>query len=210
MYLNTTHLTLRKNLGILGIGLPILLIVGNNFELKESISHFYYSRMIVVFTGILGAFGLFLFSYRGYDVTTEKVSDNILTNLAGLLAIITALVPTACYQLGCAELVPNGHSNSTIGTIHLIAAAGFLIIMGWMSYFRFTMGDKTDPVKKKRNRLYRICGIGLWGSLLLIAIGFVLDVNLTGIDVFIGETAALIFFGVAWLVKGEALKSIGL
>jgi hypothetical protein len=208
--INTTHLTLRRNLGLLGLFLPLILFVGHGFKAEFSISHFYYTNMSVFFTGILGAFGLFLFSYRGHDLDAkkkEKVSDNALTNLAGLLAIITAVVPTACGYLDCT--FANGHNNQIIRAIHLVSASGFFGIMGWMAIYKFTLGDDSDPLKKKRNKLYRFCGWGVWITLILLAIDMGFGIKLTKYDVFIGETIALIFFGIAWLVKGEALKNIG-
>lgn len=208
MIINTTHLKLRRNLGILGILLPLILVAGNNFDIQSSISHFYYTRMSVFFTGVLCAFGLFLFSYRGYEKENEKISDNWLTNFAGVLAILTAFIPAACSGNGC--IAPNSHNNEVFDTIHLICASGFLILMGWMSFFRFTKGNIAVPLKRKRNRLYRICGIGVWVALALLAIDIWLKLDLTGSDVFIGETVALLFFGTAWLVKSKALKFFGL
>lgn len=207
---NTSHLQLRRNLGILGISMPIILFTGNGFELRSSISHFYYSDMIVVFTGILCAFGLFLFSYRGYEKDKETISDNLLTTIAGVFAISTALIPTGCSELDC--VAPNGHSDGVRSTIHLVSAAGFLTIMGWMAFFRFTKSKSPDlsPIKKKRNRFYKISAIAVWGSLALVGIGFATNTDLTGYDVFIGETIALFFFGAAWLVKGKTLENWGL
>lgn len=207
--INTTPLMLRKNLGVLGISLPFILWFGNKFELQPSISHFYYTGMSVIFTGILFAFGLYLFSYRGYDKEEgEVISDNWATNLAGVLAILTALIPTTCVRQGCTA--PNGHNNEILGMIHAIFAGGFFIIMGWMSLYKFTKGDASDPIKKKRNRLYRICGTIVWSIIAVLAIGMLLQLELTGFDVFIGETIVLVSFGIAWLVKSKALEKIGI
>jgi hypothetical protein len=125
-----------------------------------------------------------------------------------VLAILTAIIPTAsCSQENAA---PNGHNNVVFNAIHLICAGGFFTIMGWMSLFRFTKGNITVALKRKRNRIYRICGIGVWASLAFLVIDIWLDLDLTGFDVFIGETIVLLFFGIAWLVKGKALKNFGL
>ena len=207
IYTNTSYLTLRRVLGLLGMGLPLVLIVGNGFNIQYSISHFYYTRMNVFFVGILWAFGLFLFTYRGYEKKGEKLSDNFLTNVAGILAILTAVIPTNCYD-SCAA--PNGHQNDFLNLIHLCCAGGFLTIMGWMAYFRFTKGDNIDALKKKRNTFYRIAAFGVWIPLAILGIEFTINMHFTKYDVFIGETITLLFFGAAWLVKGKALKGIGL
>jgi len=216
-FTNVTHLLLRKVLGILGITLPFILIFGNNLKVESSISHFYYSRMSVFFTGILCAYGLFLFSYRGYEKKEkgEKLSDNWLTNIAGILILLTAIIPTANADHVCDA--PFSHNSQLFDTFHLIFAAGFFFIMGWMAIYKFTKSDteikKSDSeirLKDKRNRIYRICGWGVWISLVFLAIDLIFNLNLTGADVFIGETAALLFFGTAWLVKSKALKNMGL
>ncbi|MCB9262527.1 MAG: hypothetical protein H6607_09150 [Flavobacteriales bacterium] len=208
--LETTHEQLRRNLGILGVSLPIILLIYSNFHPQPSISDFYYTNIGIVFTGVLIAFGLFLYSYRGYEKQKDEViSDNWLTNIAGILAIATALIPTQYVENPYSTWPPNGHNNETIGLIHLLCASGFFIIMGWMSMYRFTLS--TDPAKKNRNRLYRICGIGVWVSLLFAGLSIKFDVlQVSKIDVFIYETAALWFFGTAWLIKGEALKKLGI
>ena len=208
MQINTTYLRLRRNLGLLGFSLPVLLVVGNNFRIQSSLSLYYYTRMSVVFTGVLCAFGLFLFSYRGYEKERETISDNWLTNFAGVLAIITALVPTACNNHE--YIAPNGHNSLVLGLIHIISASGFLAIMGWMALFRFTRGDTSNPLKRKRNVVYRTCGIGVWTMLSLLTLSVIFKINFTGYDVFIGETLSVLFFSSAWIVKGETLRPIGL
>lgn len=206
---NLSYLSLRRNLGILGIALPFVLLAGNNFNVEPSISLFYYTRMSVFFTGVLFAFGFFLFSYKGYEMEAdEKISDNWVTNIAGMLALLTALIPTALDSTNIC--FPNGHSNPTISLIHLICAGGFLIIMGWMAIFKFTRGDQTIPLKKKRNLIYRVCGIGVWLSLLFLGFDIWFELEITEFDIYLGETLALIFFGSAWLTKSKALRGFGM
>ncbi|NJM93934.1 MAG: hypothetical protein HC842_04040, partial [Cytophagales bacterium] len=81
----------------MGIALPALLWAINGFRLEPSISHYFYTAASPVFTGVLIAFGLFLFTYRGSpndQDTARWDSQNRLTNVAGFLALFTALVPT--------------------------------------------------------------------------------------------------------------------
>ncbi|MDR4497642.1 MAG: hypothetical protein MRK02_06940 [Candidatus Scalindua sp.] len=171
MHINTTDLNLRRNLGILGILLPCILVFGNGLDIQPSISHFYYTRMSVFFTGILVTFGLFLFSYRGYDKTgREKLSDNLLTNFAGILAILTALIPTSCSGTDCVG--PNSHNNNILGIIHLSCAGGFLAIMGWMSLFKFTKSGRADSVKKYRYDLYIVSGSVVGLMLIILGLEF--------------------------------------
>jgi len=109
--LNIDYLILRKYLGILGIALPLTLFLGNNLEVEQSISHYYYTGMSVFFTGVLAIFALFLISYKGFPKKkNELFSDNFITNFAGLLAIVVIVVPTGCAD--CEPGVPNGHNDS--------------------------------------------------------------------------------------------------
>ena len=219
--LNFDYLTLRKTLGILGLALPVALIIGNDFTIEPSISHYYYTSMIVVFTGILFAFGLVLMAYRGFPTEeNEMMSDNLITNLAGGLAILVAIIPTSG-EIG-SEGVPNFHESDVINAIHLGFAGMFICLMGYMSVFQFTKEKKqlSDPSLNftqaevnrivKRVNLYRICGVLIWLSVAYIALAKYVGFNLTGADTFWGETVALICFGIAWLVKSKALSKVGL
>ena len=219
---NVSYLTLRKSLGILGLLLPVLLWVFNGFELKPSISHFYYTSSSTIFTSFLFAFGLLLFSYRGRIKTTETVSDNFLTNIGGLMAIATSFIPTA-YCTYCKDPIiitnelaafcdgnglttPFMHNNTTLGMIHLICASLFLILMGYMSFFRFTKGNTSQQKKI----FYRFCAIVIWASIGALAIIMIFDLAINENFVFIGECVALVFFGIAWMVKGKTLQRFGL
>ncbi len=206
---NLNYLTLRKYLGVLGIAMPFVLIMGNDFLIEESISHYYYTKMSVVFTGTLIAFGLFLISYKGYDKKQEElVSDNVITNLAGLFAWIVAFIPTACSY--CAAGVPNGHDDIVRTTIHLVSAGMFMIIMGYMAYIQFAKSKKTDAITVRRNRIFRFCGLLIWAVVILLLLEHTLGFQFSSSDVFWGETVALICFGIAWLIKSKSLGKFGL
>ncbi|MFK7813670.1 MAG: hypothetical protein AB8B59_14345, partial [Maribacter sp.] len=81
---------IRKLIGTLGLALPILLLLTGGM-LLSSISHYYYQPLSsIIFIIILSTFGLFLLSYKGYkiDAETEKISDDLLTNIGGISALI--------------------------------------------------------------------------------------------------------------------------
>ena len=194
--INVTHQNLRRNIGVLGILLPVILAIGNGFDIKPSISHFYYTPMGIVFTGILWVFGLLLFSYRGHDRI-----DNLWTNISGVLILIVSVIPTSCLPGECNAV--NAHTHAVLNLVHLTCAASFFMLMGAMSFFRFS-------ISKKNRKLYRICGAMVWVSIGSLAIDVFFDLKITEIDVFLGESIALFFFGSAWLVKSKSLRSIGL
>lgn len=224
---NTTlsYLALRKGLGVMGVSLPLVIWLLNGCKLKSSISHFYYSNSSVVFTGYLIALGMFLICYPGRTDSDVKVSDNWITTIGGICAILTALVPTAFnskftgslkYEIiieapkGIEELTtPIFHNESLWGGLHLFFAATFLVLMGYMSYSRFTKGNTSS----KRIFFYRLCAFGVWIPLVAIALILSCEKYSTKYEVFIGECVSIFFFGFAWLVKGKTfdsvLKSIG-
>jgi len=198
----------RRNLGVLGVSLPVILAVGSGFNLQPSISDFYYTNLGIVFTGVMISFGLFLYSYKGHERENELFSDDRITHVAGILAILTALVPTTCAN-NCAMLPPNAHNSELVGSIHLSCASGFYVIIGWMSFARFSRSR--NPHRRRRNRIYRVCGIGVWVCLFMAGLSVYLKTSFFGsIDVFMFESLGLWFFGVAWLVKGDMFKRYGL
>lgn len=217
-----SYLALRKWLGILGLLLPLLIWIVNGFVLKSSISHFYYSPSSVIFTGFMITFGIFLIFYPGRTDDDVKISDNWITTIGGIGAIITALIPTAfCSEFdepikitnelsgfcgGTGLTIHYVHNNSILGAIHLTSAATFLALMGFMSFWRFTKGNTTPGMKK----FYRFCALMVWTPLAILAIEFLLEITWTKYDVFIMECVALGFFGLAWLIKGKTLKRFGI
>lgn len=216
-----SYLALRQWLGILGIALPILLWVFNGFELKSSISHFYYSSSSVLFTGFMLTFGIFLIFYPGRDDKSDKVSDKWVTTIGGIGAILAALIPTAYYSKcknpfeysielsNFCELnevtTQYMHNNDILGDIHFFGAAIFLILMGYMSFARFTKGNTTPKMKI----FYKSCAILIWIPLVALGIKFAFNLYLTEHIVFICECLSLVFFGMAWLVKGKTFKRFG-
>lgn len=217
-----SYLALRQGLGILGLSLPILVWIFNGLVLKPSISHFYYSSSSVIFTGFMFTFGIFLIFYPGRDDKDVRVSDNSVTTIGGIGAILTALIPTAfCSDCGeCTIAITNElshfcdgeglttqylHNNGFVGTIHLICAAVFLVLMGFMSWARFTKGKTSTKMK----HFYRFCAVMVWLSLVILGIEFATGMHLTEYDVFIFECVSLGFFGIAWLVKGKTFQRFG-
>lgn len=216
-----SYLALRRCLGILGLLLPLLVVVFNGFEFKSSISHFYYSSSSVFFTGFMFAFGIFLIFYPGRVDESDKISDGWVTTIGGIGAILTALIPTAYCSLselpilittelssfcdGAGLTTQYIHNNSTLSFIHLSCAAIFLGLMGYMSFSRFTKGRTTAKMRV----FYKFCAIMVWLPLVILGLKFIFNLEWTPYDVFILECVSLVFFGIAWLVKGKMFERYG-
>lgn len=194
--LTYSYLDLRKAVGWIGILLPFVLMLGllilfKDEETPSSISHYYYTSMRNLFVGALCAIALFMFFYSGYSKL-----DNWAGNVAGLFAIGVAWFPTT---------IESGETDA-IGIIHYVCAAILFLTLAGFSIFLFTKTkDKSSATsrKKKRNIVYRVCGIIMIASLAAIAIH-----QFTGFQtslVFWAETIALVSFGVSWLTKGGTL-----
>ncbi len=186
-----SYKSLRKTVGLIGILLPFILLIGglcDGYNLQPSISYYYHTNMGDVFVGALCAIALFLFFYTGYDNL-----DNILGNLAGVFALGVAFFPTSKLDGG-----------DFIGTLHLIFAVTLFLLLSAFSLVLFTRGDKNNPQKKKRNIIYRICGIVIILSITSVPL-LLKFVDKSSNIVYFAEATALIFFGISWLTKGGDL-----
>ena len=200
-----SYLTLRKALGVLGIALPFILAIGGlivfKTGLQESISDYYHTGMRDVFVAILFAIGVFLYSYRGYDIR-----DNLAANLAGVLAIGIAFFPTT------PDLNPSS-LDRLVGIVHWVSSALFFITVAYISLFLFTLTHKDRlPTKQKiiRNYIYRACGYLILASIILIGVHAILPDTVKPAlsaykPVFWLESIAVVAFGFSWLTKGELI-----
>ena len=94
--------------------------------------------------------------------------------------------------------------------IHLIFGALFFLSLSFNSIFLFTRRHPgvMGKGKKRRNVIYRSCGIVMIMAMLCIAIYMLSFMNtyIAKLDpVLIFESIALMAFGVSWLVKGNTL-----
>ena len=192
-----SYLALRKAVGWIGILLPFVLVLGNiilygDRKVLTNMSVYYHTGMRDVFVGAICAIALFLFFYKGYDRW-----DNVSADIAGACALGVAFFPT----------VEDGPWD-WIAWVHFTSAACFLVILALISIFLFTRGDRHPTVmKKKRNLVYRVCGIVMLAALASIEIYFLFfdGINSDSRFVLIAETVTLMAFGISWLTKGGTL-----
>ncbi|HXQ28043.1 MAG TPA: hypothetical protein VN848_02140 [Gemmatimonadales bacterium] len=190
-----SYLTLRKVVGILGMGLPVVLAVWgfclqHAYHLLPSISDYYTLRTRDAFVGILFTIAWFLFTYHGYDKTDDRAG-----NAACLFALAVALFPD------------NGTSLEQ--AVHYTSAGALFLVLAFFSLYLFTKsaGHKT-AAKLKRNRVYRVCGVVMLACIVLIGVcktALSKDAQESFDPVFWLETLALWAFGFSWFVKGEAI-----
>lgn len=189
MRINTKRL--RAMIGWLGMLLPWIVVALIGY-FPESISATWYTNACTPFMIILGAASLLLISYKGY----EAIDDIILTysGMAGLgICLFPCSIETVTGRVGTFLL------DSTVSNIiHIICAILFFVLLAYNSFFLFTKcaGEMTKK-KKIRNVIYRVCGVGMVASFLILLI------PQFHIKVWLMETIALFFFGISFLTKAD-------
>jgi len=194
-----SYMTLRKLVGLLGISLVPVLVLGSLIldhpkYIQVSVSAYYHTRMGNALVGIVCGISLFLLSYNGY---TRR--DSIVSKLAGLFALGIAFFPTSAIDV----------KDDIFSKLHYLTSGIFFGLLSYMSIFLFTKtsGNMT-PEKKKRNRIYRVCGIIMAISVICIPLDSLPAVHDRIIflkPTLILEAFALVSFGLSWLTKGEFL-----
>jgi hypothetical protein len=204
-----SYLALRRSIGILGISLPFIVFLGGFAQgepgLQGSISGYYYTNMRDFLVGIMSAVALFLISYKGY----EKI-DDIVANMSGIFALGMLCFPTAVYSGRVVRVGMFLVDDNISEPIHMAFGALFFLALSFNSIFLFTrrhpgvMGKE----KRRRNMIYRSCGIVMITSIVCITVYTFLGrgTSIAAINpVLIFESIALLAFGISWLVKGNTL-----
>lgn len=189
MRINT--LQLRKWIGLFGMSLPwiVVLLIG---YFPRSISATYYTNACTPFMIILGLASVMLMCYDGYTQV-----DDILLTCSGIAGLCICLFPCSIPEV--AGKVGTFTVDADISAIiHNVSAIIFFGLLSYNSLFLFTKssGEMTKN-KKIRNIIYRICGIGMIASFLLLLLP---DFY---IKVWLVETIALSFFGISFLTKAD-------
>lgn len=194
---------LRCIVGVLGMILAWIVLglsLAFGYGWPDSISATYYCPpCITPFMIILGMSSVLLFTYKGYDIV-----DDILNTIAAACGLGICLFPTynSDYtHVGTFQLPVN-----ISDILHMITAIGFFGILAYNSLFQFTKGATImTPEKKKRNIIFRVCGIGMIVSFIALPFAVLGFINIPHIIWWI-EMIALTFFGVSWLTKANCIR----
>jgi hypothetical protein len=189
MRINTVRL--RATIGWLGMLLPwiVALLVG---YIPTSISATWYTNACTVFMIILGASSFLLICYKGYDWW-----DDLVLTASGIFGLGICLFP--CWIPGGTGKVGTfGIGMLTSNTLHMVCAVGFFALLAYNSFFLFTKsaGEMTKQ-KKIRNIIYRICGVGMLASYVIMLFPYFYG------QAWISETISLFFFGISFLTKAD-------
>ncbi len=189
----------RNVLGLLGMLLPFISMFSGLFVRNKvpgwwwSISATYYISPALSI--ILGASAIFLICYRSYDTI-----DTVINIISGIFAMGVVLFPCkGPYDypyVGFFQL-PVDVSN----VIHSICALLLFVFLSYNIGWLFTRGSNV-----KKNKIYKFCS---YAMIVILAIFLFLKIlgffglPIPGWIVMIAEALLLLFFGFAWLVKGQ-------
>jgi hypothetical protein len=216
-YDKKTYRRIRRAIGYLGIFLPVLLVCFSlvplfKTSIQPSISDYYFSNLREILTGILCAIGLFLIRYVGTRNSSFWKNDNLLTNVAGYLAIGVAFIPTNPDSWGEKIYTLLPYPVKFLGYIHYALAAMLFMLLAYISINIFTIGQDTDPDTSpsifNENNIYKFCGYLMIVFLVLIPIFSSADIFSYSTLTF--EALVLLLFGISWLIKGRALGDKGI
>ncbi|HEV7421754.1 MAG TPA: hypothetical protein VGO30_18190 [Mycobacterium sp.] len=112
---------------------------------QTSISAYYFTSAHGVFIGSICAIGTLLIVYKG-----SKDTEDVLLNLAGILAFVLAFVPTSRPVLLCGEsTLPDGAvtDDAVIGNVWaLVVALAVARVASWWMYRRTGTGRSRSPL----------------------------------------------------------------
>jgi hypothetical protein len=143
--------------------------------------------------GILFFVAAFLMAYNGHTVL-QSVSSRV----AAIAAIAVAIYPTS---INCAQ-------KTVASNVHFIAAFMMFVVLLYFCVVFYRTTRAGTIKQRRRSGAYLVCAVGIALSVVTIGVvNLVMDcetVRFYRVS-FYGETAALCFFGFAWLTAGKAV-----
>jgi len=216
LYLRS-YLLERAIIGFIGVSLPVVIIAGDNLlrtdgpVVRNSLSAYYYSGMRDFFVGSLFAVGLFLITYKIF----ERTLNNVLTAIAGVAAFLVAFFPTDRTPTETVGLTPiQSHlGERTVSHIHYTSAGVFIVSLAIISFF-FGVQEGRRSSQRAGCRARMSPAFWRWfhwacATVTLLAVAFTVLATRNrmfhGYSLLIGESIAVVAFGLSWLFKGLEL-----
>jgi hypothetical protein len=201
-----TYYGLRVGLAVIGITLPIAVLVAggvlHSVWWEPSISAYYHTKPKLlwfttrdIFVGGLLAAAACLYLYKGYSN-----KENVVLNLAGIFALLVALLPTAA----------PGQPSDLVSKLHGTSAVSFFLCIAYVSLVRSrdTLSLVATEKRRKYERLYMATGLAMIASpAAAVALSFLLEPHSqVSRIVFLVETFAIWSFSAYWIVKTREMR----
>lgn len=201
-----TYYGLRVGLAVIGIALPVVVLLAggllHHVWLEPSISRYYHthSRLAAfttrdLFVGGLFAAGACLYLYKGFST-----KENVALNLAGIFAVLVAVLPTAATE----------SDGGVVSMLHGTSAVLFFLSIAYVSLFRSrdTLGLLPPAKQVQYARRYLWTGLAMIASpLAAVGLSFALEpASRFRTMVFWLETLAVWTFAVYWIIKTGEMR----
>jgi hypothetical protein len=195
-----SFLKTRLVVGVIGVLMPPVIVFGNMLifgqsGFEPSLSDYYFTGMRNWFVGSLWAIGAGLLVYLA---ARRNAWDSWFSFVAGLLAIAVALLPTNA---------PNT-ATTVSSTLHVVCAGTLFALLGVIC-FRFgsrdgRRSDRSPQWRRNWQFVHRACAFIVWVAV-LVSVAFATLGAARGHVVLVGETVAVLAFGVSWFLKGSEI-----
>jgi hypothetical protein len=154
-----TYRYLRGGIPVMLVMLGVALIIERvrASEWLGSISAYYFTGAHAVFIGSICAMGTLLIVYKGL-----KTTEDVLLNLAGILAFVVAFVPTSRPETEVSVEVSNDNVISNVWA--LVIALLVARAASWLMYQRTGTAPKLGPIAR----------VAVWVQRVLMAAGVLL------------------------------------
>ena len=214
-----SYLAMRAAIGALGILLPVVLLLGDRWILKGSasargsLSAYYHSGMRDYFVATLVVVGFLLILYKIF----ERSQDNTLSTVAGVAAILVAFFPTELSGDGVLTPLQDRIGEETCEIIHYAAASVLFAVLARLSWlFGEREGKRGERPKLVRGPHPSATGRRVFhqASALIVTVAVLFILLTRWVDLFgdwdllIGESVAIIAFGLSLAYKGAELDML--
>jgi len=183
-------------------------------NIKSSVSFYFYTTAGPLFTGILITVSIFLFAYTGHprDDANDRfpwLTDKAVTSFAACSALGIVAFPTNSVEI-ITDNIYRYVASEQVGKLHIAFSTLFFLSMALISIVNFRRQPQRGLLTDTKGKLYLICGWGIIVCIMLL-VAYMIAPNgskwLFGKFVFLIESVMLIFFGIAWVVKGKSVPS---
>ncbi|QLG10664.1 hypothetical protein HLB42_07690 [Deinococcus sp. D7000] len=217
-----SYLGLRATIGFVGVLMPIVVwFIGWLYSLDpriyDTVSAHYYSQARDIFVGSMALIGMLIYFYQSPDK-----ADIFVAKITGVAGILIGIMPMAHKPEMAAD-----YQYTLFENLHLYPVTIFFLGGIYLVLFSFrktvivrlsknmTLSEMAPDMKGKgkkllRNQIYLGCGIIMSLGGLVLALANYLEPSFmwwAGWRYY-PETAMIVAFAIAWLVKGQTFKFI--